>query len=96
MSSACTPNPNRTAMRNTIIGTAVGVAIGVALYATFGALIRNESGDDTTVLLLSPIAACAAIGAVLPTGRMVKIYDAKELLNRTPAPNPLGPARTSP
>jgi uncharacterized membrane protein YdjX (TVP38/TMEM64 family) len=64
-------------LRNTIIGTAIGAAIGIVLYATLGALIRNESADETAPLLIGPIAAGGAIGAVIPTGKMVKIYDAK-------------------
>jgi hypothetical protein len=62
---------------NTIIGTGVGVAVGVALYSTLGALFRNEGGQDTTALLVAPMAIGGALGAVLPTGTMVKIYDAK-------------------
>lgn len=64
-------------LRNTIIGAAIGTAIGIALYFTLGALIRNESGEETAPYLIGPIAAGAALGAVLPTGKMVKIYDAK-------------------
>jgi hypothetical protein len=65
-------------VRNTIIGTAIGVAVGVTLYGTLGALFRNESSDDTTPMLVAPMAVGAALGAVLPTGRMMKIYDAKD------------------
>jgi hypothetical protein len=62
---------------NTMIGTGVGVAVGVTLYATIGALLRNEGGSETAPLLVLPMAAGAGIGAVLPTGRMEKIYDVK-------------------
>ena len=65
-------------VRNTMIGTVVGVAVGVTLYGTLGALFRNESADDTTPMLVAPMAVGAALGAVLPTGRMMKIYDAKD------------------
>jgi hypothetical protein len=62
---------------NTVIGTGIGVAIGVVLYATIGALLRNESGSETAPLLVLPMAGGAALGAALPTGRMVKIYDCR-------------------
>jgi hypothetical protein len=63
--------------RNAIIGTAIGAGVGVAVYATLGLLLRNEGAEGTEVLLITPAAAGAAIGAALPTGKMKKIYDVK-------------------
>lgn len=62
-------------LRNTIIGTAVGVAVGIALYATVGQYFRNEGQGGSEAMLIAPIAAGAALGA-LPSSRMQKIYDA--------------------
>jgi hypothetical protein len=63
--------------RNAIIGTAIGVGVGIAVYATLGLLLRNEGAEGTEVLLVTPAAAGAAIGAAMPTGRMKKVYDVK-------------------
>jgi hypothetical protein len=66
-------------LRNTLIGTAIGTAIGVTVYGTLGTLLRNEGADDTAArLLLPPIGMGAAVGAIVPTGSMTKIYDRKE------------------
>ena len=65
-------------VRNTLIGVGVGAAIGIATYGTLGTLLRNEGGENTGVLIAAPTGIGAAIGAVLPTGGMKKIYDAKE------------------
>ena len=46
---------------------------------------------NTAPYLIGPIAAGAAIGAVLPTGKMVKIYDAKSEPLIDTRSNPLGP-----
>lgn len=61
-------------LRNTIIGTAVGVAVGITLYATVGQYFRNEGHGGSEAMLVVPIAAGAALGA-LPSSRMQKIYD---------------------
>ena len=65
-------------LRNTLIGAGIGTALGVTAYSTLGRLLRNEGGQHTEAsLLVSPIAIGAAVGAVLPTGSMKKVYDAK-------------------
>jgi hypothetical protein len=64
--------------RNFIIGAVTGVAIGAVTYGTLGALLRNESDEETGALLFVPIAVGGALGAALPTGRMKLIYDAKK------------------
>ena len=69
-------------IRNTLIGAGIGAAIGITTYATLGTLLRNEGGENTGVLLAAPIGVGTAIGAVLPTGGMKKIYDAKEDASR--------------
>ncbi len=63
-------------LRNTLIGAAVGTGVAVVLYATLGALFRNESGEDLPgEMIVAPIGIATAIGAVSPTGTMRKIYD---------------------
>lgn len=63
-------------LRNTLIGAGVGAAVGVALYTTLGQWFRSE-GAESGGFLVAPIAIGAAVGAVLPTGRMERVYDAK-------------------
>ena len=63
-------------LRNTLIGAAVGTAIAVVLYATLGALFRNETGENHAgELVVLPIGVLTLVGAVSPTGTMRKIYD---------------------
>ena len=63
-------------LRNTLIGTGIGAAIGITVNATLGALLRNESDEETaSFLLVPPIAIGAALGAILPAGTMKKVYD---------------------
>jgi hypothetical protein len=64
--------------RNFVIGAIVGVAVGAAVYGTLGALLENEGGEDAAALLFVPIAVGGAVGAVLPTGTMKLMYDAKK------------------
>ena len=69
-------------MRNTLIGAGIGTAIGVTAYGTIGQLFRNEGGENTGALLAAPIAIGTIVGAVIPTGSMQKVYDAKQVPSR--------------
>jgi hypothetical protein len=65
-------------LRNTLIGAGIGTAVGVIAWSTLGRLLRNEGAQDTESRILAPpIAIGAAVGAVLPTGSMKKVYDAR-------------------
>ena len=65
-------------MRNAIIGAAIGGAASAVLYGTLGVLLQNEGSDDVAQVVLTPIAMGAGIGAILPTGRLKKVYDAQQ------------------
>jgi hypothetical protein len=63
-------------VRNALIGAGVGTALGVVSYATFGTTLRNEGAENTGLqLVIAPLGG-AAVGALIPTGSMKKIYDA--------------------
>jgi hypothetical protein len=64
--------------RNTLIGTAIGAGIGIAFYASYGQILRNEGAKGTEAIMMIPTASGAGIGALLPTGRYKKIYDARK------------------